>query len=200
MNAPVSDGSSREVRIGAARVALAGVWCAFVQSPEVFQAPRFAVHSAEHVGDANATAEYLASLVTPVYLTPVEWDGETLHLEIDATAVDNASEGDRVPDFHQSEMSSNRSVALVVGGGRALRVDRRTIDWYRENYRINAAGATAGGPPDDPWTTSLQLPPAWLDGVAFVYLLGSSTPGQFRSPVRMSSGFDPALIDDVVSS
>ena len=190
----------RDVRIGAARVALAAVWCASVRAHEVFQAPRFAVRSAEHVGDANSTAEYLASLVTPVDLTPVEWDGETLHLEIEPTAVDNASEGDTVPDFRQSEMASDHSVALVVGGGRALRVDRRTLDWYRENYRINAPGATAGGPPDDAWTTSLQLPPTWLDGVAFVYLLGSSTPGQFLSPVRMSSGFDPELIDDVVSS
>ena len=61
---------------------------------------------------------------------------------------------------------------LVVGGGQAFRVRRRALVRLATGYWLQPIGVVAGGPPEDPWSAALLLPPDAREDIRFFFLLG----------------------------
>jgi hypothetical protein len=95
-------------------------------------------------------------------------------------------------------LPNSASCALLLAGGRGLRVNGAMLDRHEVGYEVAAPTSAVGGPPDDPWNVHLQVPPTWLAGVDFVFLLGTGRKNSWSQPVRLSTGFDPALLEDLV--
>jgi len=195
MNAAVGDSAQPDLGFGAARVALAALWCAAVPSPEVFATPRYRFLESLEVLTAVASARLLQAQVgaaNVLRLTPTGWDGDALSITV--TSVDE-NEG-RSPGFG-GLVEGPASRALLVAGGRGLRVSGAMLHQFDKKYRIAAPTSAGGSPPNDPWTDNLQLPPVWLDGVEFVLLLGRQEGNTSTSPVRIGTAFDATLVDDL---
>ena len=194
MNATVGE-SHLDLGFGAARVALASLWCASVPSPEVFATPRYRVLESLEALTAAAAARLLqtqADAANVLRLSPSGWDGDAL--SISTASID---ENDRGSAGFGGLVEGAANRALLVGGGRGLRVSGAMLRQFDKQYRIDAPSSAGGSPPNDPWTDNLKLPLAWLDGVDFVLLLGRQEGNTSTSPVRMGNGFDPSLVDDL---
>jgi hypothetical protein len=156
--------------------------------------------------ESSTAAEYLAAQAAPMRLTADRWDGNALHIGVTPPAavtelVDDAVSIDDQPRSWLGDLlPSHESVALVVAGGRGLRVKRATLLRYEAAYRVDPAAAIAGSPADDPWTEGLALPATWLVGVSYVFLLGYSVENQSVQHVRTGDGFDARLLDDLSAS
>lgn len=195
MNAIVGESPHLDLGSGAARVALAALWCVSVPSPEVFATPHYRLLESLEVLTAAAAARLLQTLAgtaNVLRLSPAGWDGDAL--SITPTSVDE-NEGRSAGFGGLVEGAASR--ALLVAGGRGLRVSGAMLRQFDKQYRIAAPSSAGGSPPNDPWTDNLQLPPAWVDGVDFVLLLGKQEGNTSTAPVRMGSGFDAALVDDL---
>ena len=195
MNATVGESPHFDLGFGAARIALAAVWCGAVLSPDVFATPRFRLPESLEVltaAEAARLLQRLAGAENVLRLTPAGWDGQAL--SIAATIVDE--DDGRLVGFG-GLISDRESRALLVAGGRGLRVSRAMLRQFDKQYRVAAPISAGGSPPNDPWTDNLHLPPAWLDGVDFVLLLGRQEGNTSTSPVRMGNGFDASSVDDL---
>jgi hypothetical protein len=194
MSAPIGESPNTEVNLGAARIALASLWCAALAGHEVFSLPRYCIVESPHVLTAAAAAQVLRSRVNdpkPLRISPAEWDGEAL------SVITASVEPDDSPAAGFGGWVDPTSRALLLGGGRGLRVSGAMLRQFDARYRVAAPASASGSPPNDPWTHNLQLPPTWLEGVEFVILLGRQEGNTSSHPVRAASGFDPALVDDL---
>jgi hypothetical protein len=182
---------------GGARVALAMSWCAVIKTHTVFGTPRFAWRELASPVDARVAAEYLASLAAPLEVTAHSDDDELVRLEIVPRASSSTARRDEERSWYARLLPDDESVALLLAGGRGLRVSRRMLVRFERDYVLRSPAAIAGGPPDDAWTDSLALPPSWLSGVSYVFLLGRASPGGSSLPMRMGDGLDPTAIEDL---
>jgi hypothetical protein len=172
----------------------------------VFQAPLFVWSGLHSSVESSTAAEYLAAQPGAVRLIADRWNGDALHIGIAALVrstqpVDgDVSIDDQPRSWLADLLPSQQSIALVVGGGRGLRVNRDMLRRYEADYRVEPAAAISGSPTDDPWTDNLALPATWLDGVSYVFLLGYAAENQSIQPIRSGNGFDARLLDDFSAS
>jgi hypothetical protein len=196
MSAKLNTVPQDHVALGAARVALAALWCATVTTFDVFAPPRFRIGGGDVV-DASTAARQLvaqAGRARPVSLSAAPWTGEALSIILTPAADDD----DRWCTF-ADWLPHNAHRALVLAAGRGLQVNREILSHLDGQYRLIASIGGSGGPPDDSSIEHLRLPDAWLTGVDFVLLLGRSAPNSSATPISASTGFDSALIDDLTN-
>jgi hypothetical protein len=179
-------------QLAAARVVLTALWSATVPSPDAFAAPRFQWPNSFGPRDPDAAARHLATLRKPVAV-----EGRISHpavVEILEMSPNETSSACCLADLLPE---GSRGRLLILSGGRALRTGRAALEIACADYRLRPNAAAGGSPPDDAWTTGLQLPRPWLEDVSFVVLLGQSLGNQSLMPVRMGDGWSLDHLDDV---
>jgi len=179
----------------AARVALAVVWSAVVRSPAAFELPRFAWNDDMEPADVSAAVEHLAHLPKPLRLGASSQD--------DVVRLETAPSERQPRRSHYAhwlaelahEGGSDR--ALLLSGGRALRVNLETLERLDADYRLDVPASGGGGPLDDPWTQQLGLPPLWMQGMSIVFLLGCQDGSSMRALMRPRGMWIEEQIEDL---
>jgi hypothetical protein len=180
----------------AARLALAIVWSAVIESPHAFDPPRFVWDEAMEPAGAIAASEHLASLPKPVTVSASRNDSDVVRLEVVCREHD-AVHPARVKWLAEWMRELNGRRALVLSGGRALRVGVGTLERLGADYRLSVPSSGGGGTPGDPWTQGLELPSSWLIDVDAVFLLGSHSGMDSCMPMRRGGQWDEALLEDL---
>jgi hypothetical protein len=180
----------------AARIALAIVWSAMIEGPSAFDPPQFVWDEGAEPASAGKAAEHLASLPKPVRIEASARGADAVQLTI--TAAERASIDARRPHWLTESMRVfGAEHALVLSGGRALRVGLASIERSDSDYSLEVPACGGGGPMDDPWTQNLRLPPTWLRGVSAVFLLGRQAGTSSRMPLRRGEQFDEDLLEEL---
>jgi hypothetical protein len=179
-----------------ARLALAVIWSAVVESPHAFDLPRFVWDDATEPSGVSAASEYLARLPKPVNLSASK-DGAAL-VRLHLLPIERRGAHPwRVEWLAQWMRDLGGRRALVLSGGRALRVDIKTTQRLSSDYCLDVPGAGGGGSLGDPWTQGLNLPTSWLRGVSAVFLLGYHSGPESVIPMRRGGEWDEGLLEDL---
>ena len=190
----------------AARLALAFAWIAAADMQAIFAVPQFRWAGASEPQSAATAARYLAARGKPLWLAAVRHDAETVALvehEVRNGALDPARNDPGLGRGSRARLSGliragqAGTHALILAGGRVLRVGYDALTRLESEYWLEPVGPAAAGAPSDDWTQSLGLPPAWLESVGCVILLGRMHENGATMPLRAGEHWSAESFEDL---
>lgn len=180
----------------AARVALAILWSGLTEENAAFERPQFRWADECRPQSIARAVAFLAALPKPLRLTGITKRHVPGVVVIEATPVQSAG-GGLGGYLADAVRRGGGATALVLSGGRGLRVGVAALEQLRDDYELGVPSAAGGGKLDDPSTRELGLPAAWIDGVAFVCLLGRQMGGRSTAPLHRADGWMADALEDL---
>lgn len=184
---------NEKMRVGAARVALRALWTAAVQPPTAFGPTRIQFESDEGEVDEIQAAERLATAAGPVALRGEAAGSTRLRLlvtQLESRPHSVQRGGPAAPGGLEFLRPLNGLSSLVLAAGQAYKVSAPTAEHLVANFLFSPSVSGGGGPPEDPWTRQLNLPPHWLDGCGVVWMLGRQESSGISMPMRPGDAWD----------